>query len=222
MAGERILIVEDESRIVAVLERYLRAEGYAVERAGNGRDALALWRAAAPDLILLDLMIPAPDGLAVAQTIREHDSVPIIMLTARVEENDRLRGLEIGADDYIIKPFSPREVVARVRAVLRRASGLARAPQHHRVGELSIDLDAFEARCGETRLELSPTQLRLLASLAAHAGQAVTRAALAESQPNAFSDERTIDAHVKNLRARLGPCREQLVTVRGVGYRLLP
>jgi DNA-binding response OmpR family regulator len=222
MAGERILIVEDESRIVEVLERYLRAEGYRVERAGNGRDALAMWRAASPDLILLDLMIPEPDGLEVARTIRAHDTVPIIMLTARVEEIDHLHGLDLGADDYIDKPFSPREVVARVRAVLRRSTGPARAPQHHRVGELTIDLDAFEAHCGKRPLKLSPTQLRLLASLAAQAGRAVSRQALAQAQPNTFSDERTIDAHVKNLRARLGPCRGQLVTVRGVGYRLRP
>jgi two-component system response regulator BaeR/two-component system response regulator AdeR len=222
VAGERILIVEDESRIVEVLERYLRAEGYAVERAGNGRDALALWRASAPDLILLDLMIPDPDGLSVASTIRAEDSVPIIMLTAMVDEGDRLRGLALGADDYISKPFSPREVVARVRAVLRRASGQTRAPQHHRIGGLNIDLVAFEAHCGSKRLELSPTQLRLLSALAAGSPQVLSRQELAAVQTSTFADERTIDAHIKNLRARLGPCRGQLRTVRGIGYQLTP
>lgn len=222
MAGERILIVEDESRIAAVLERYLRADGFTVERAGDGRRALELWRAADPDLILLDLMIPDPDGLEVARHIRRTSDVPIIMVTAKVEEIDRLLGLQIGADDYVTKPFSPREVVARVKAVLRRASGQVREATHHVVGPLTVDLGAFEARCHGQPLALSPTQLRLLATLAAHPGKAFHRHELLESQPTGFADERTVDAHVKNLRQRLGACSEQLETVRGVGYRLRP
>ncbi len=222
MAGQRILIVEDEARIGAVLERYLRAEGFQVERAADGRRALELWRAANPDLILLDLMIPEIDGLEVARRVRRESDVPIIMITAKVDEIDRLVGLELGADDYVAKPFSPREVVARVKAVLRRAGGQVRGATHHAVGAITIDLDAFEARCGAQVLQLSPTQLRLLATLAARPGRAFARQELLEAHTDGFADERTVDAHVKNLRRRLGACGEQLETVRGVGYRLRP
>lgn len=222
MPGERILIVEDESRIATVLERYLRAEGYQVERAGDGKRALELWRAAQPDLILLDLMLPDLDGGAVARRVRETSAVPIIMLTAKVEEEDRIVGLELGADDYVTKPFSPREVVARVRAVLRRAAGHVQAARHHRAGRLRVDLNAFEAYCDQARLDVSPTQFRVLAALAARSGEALHRHELLAELPDGFSDERTVDAHVKNLRRRLGACAEQLETVRGVGYRLRP
>jgi len=222
MPGERILIVEDESRIATVLERYLRAEGYQVERAGDGKRALELWRAAQPDLILLDLMLPGLDGGAVARRVRETSAVPIIMLTAKVEEEDRIVGLELGADDYVTKPFSPREVVARVRAVLRRAAGHLQPARHHRVGRLRVDLNAFEAYCDQERLDVSPTQFRVLAALAARSGEALHRNELLAELPDGFSDERTVDAHVKNLRRRLGACAEQLETVRGVGYRLRP
>jgi DNA-binding response OmpR family regulator len=220
VAGERILIVEDEPRIAQVLERYLRADGFQVETAGSGRRALELWRAANPDLILLDLMIPEVDGLAVARQVRRTSSVPIIMVTAKVEEVDRLVGLELGADDYVTKPFSPREVVARVRAVLRRAAGQVRSAEHYAVGELVIDMDAFQARCGDTALDLSPTQLRMLATMAAQPGKAFRRQELLEGNVDGFADERTVDAHVKNLRRRMGTCGALLETVRGVGYRL--
>ena len=222
MAGERILIVEDEARIADVLERYLRADGFRVERAADGRRALELWRAADPDLILLDLMIPEPDGLEVARRIRAASEVPIVMVTAKVEEADRLEGLGLGADDYVAKPFSPREVVARVHAVLRRSSGRVRAPRHHAAGDLEIDLDAIEARCRGVRLELSPAQFQLLAAMLARSGQALRREELLDALEGSWADERTIDAHVKNLRRRLGPCRERLETVRGVGYRVRP
>ncbi len=156
MAEKRILVVEDEARIADILERYLRAEGFATERATNGRQALELWRAFQPDLILLDLMLPEISGLDVARTIRAKSDVPILMVTAKADEVDRLLGLELGADDYITKPFSPREVVARVRAVLRRAGGAARAAQRYRVGAIEVDLDAFEARCGGAPVSLAP------------------------------------------------------------------
>ncbi|MFO7544485.1 MAG: response regulator [Trueperaceae bacterium] len=222
MAGERILIVEDEARIARVLERYLRAEGFQVETAGDGRRALELWRAANPDLILLDLMIPAVDGLSVARQVRRASSVPIIMVTAKVEEVDRLVGLELGADDYVAKPFSPREVVARVKAVLRRAAGQVRSAEHYAVGDLFIDMDAFQARCADHALDLSPTQLRMLATMAAQPGKAFRRQELLEGNVDGFADERTVDAHVKNLRRRMGTCGALLETVRGVGYRLRP
>lgn len=222
VAGERILIVEDEARIADVLERYLRAEGFRVERARDGRRALELWRAAAPDLILLDLMIPEMDGIAVTRAVRRESDVPIVMVTARVEEVDRLVGLELGADDYVTKPFSPREVVARVKAVLRRSSGRPSHVPSAVVGGLEVDLGAFIARCRGDELRLSATQLRLLAVLAGQPGRAFTRSELLDAYGGDVMDERTIDAHVKNLRQRLGTCADQLETVRGVGYRLRP
>jgi len=220
MGPKRILVVEDETRIADILERYLRAEGFETERASNGKQALALWRAFKPDLILLDLMLPEISGLEVARTIRAKSDVPIMMVTAKADEVDRLVGLEIGADDYIVKPFSPREVVARVRAVLRRTLGGGKTAQRWQVGPLEVDLDSFEANCGGAPVSLSPTQLRLLAVLAAAAGRALTRHELLNELSDAYVDTRTIDAHVKNLRRRLGSCGEMIETVRGVGYRL--
>ncbi|WP_457627258.1 response regulator transcription factor [Oceanithermus sp.] len=220
MAEKRILVVEDEARIADILERYLRAEGFVTERASNGRQALELWRAFQPDLILLDLMLPEIGGLEVARTIRAKSDVPILMVTAKADEVDRLVGLELGADDYITKPFSPREVVARVRAVLRRTGGGVRPAQRYRVGAIEVDTGAFEARCGGAPVSLSPTQLRLLAALAAAEGRALSRHELLDQLGEAYVDERTVDAHVKNLRRRLGPCGAQIETVRGVGYRL--
>jgi DNA-binding response OmpR family regulator len=218
--NERILIVEDEPRIADVLERFLRAAGYLTERASSGRRALELWRAANPDAILLDLMIPDMDGLEVARKVRATSDVPILMVTARADEVDRLVGLELGADDYIAKPFSPREVVARLRAVLRRSQGTLRHARRFAVGPLEIDLDAFEARCDGTPLALSPTQLRLLGVLAEQPNRAFQRSELLDALQDPTADTRTVDAHVKNLRQRLGACAERLETVRGVGYRL--
>ena len=222
MAGELILILEDEPRIAAVLERYLQADGFRCEVAGTGRRALELWRGAHPDLLLLDLMVPDIDGLEVARRVRGESSLPIIMLTARGEELDRLLGLELGADDYIPKPFSPREVVARVKAVLRRARGDVRPPARLLVGSLELDLNSFECRCHEETLDLTPLQLRLLAVLAASPGRVYPRREIMDALREGQEDERVIDAHVKNLRQRLGACAEQLETIRGVGYRLRP
>ncbi|MEJ2665513.1 MAG: response regulator transcription factor [Deinococcales bacterium] len=217
---ETVLIVEDEPRIADVLERYLRDAGYRTERASTGRRALEAWRAAAPDVIVLDLMIPEIDGLEVTRTVRASSDVPILMVTARAEEVDRLVGLELGADDDLVKPFSPREVVARVRAVLRRARGDLKPAQRFSAGPLAVDLDAFEARCEQTRLPLSPTQLRLLGALAQHPNRAFHRRELLDVLDDPSADTRTVDAHIKNLRRRLGPCADMLETVRGVGYRL--
>lgn len=221
MPGELILIVEDEARIADLLERGLRSAEYRTERAATGGRALELWRSAAPSLILLDIMIPSPNGLEVLQTIRRESEVPVIVVSARVEELDRLLGLELGADDYILKPFSPREVLLRVRNVLRRVQGQhLKARQSWQIGELSIDLDAHEARCGDEVLPLTPTHLRLLATLAAHPGRALTRHELMDGFADGPLDERTVDTHIRNLRARLGACEGVLETVRGVGYRL--
>jgi DNA-binding response OmpR family regulator len=224
MAGELILIVEDEARIAELLERGLQAAGYRTERAANGRRALELWRAANPNLLLLDLMIPEPDGLEVMRRIRAESEVPILILTARIEEVDRLLGLELGADDYILKPFSPREVILRVKTVLRRVQGAAhgglRPRQRLVVGALELDLEAFEARCGGELLPLTRTHLQLLALLAARPGRAFNRLELLGALGDPGLDERTVDAHIKNLRLRLGACGGLLETVRGVGYRL--
>jgi two-component system alkaline phosphatase synthesis response regulator PhoP len=219
-----ILIVEDEIELVRVLRDYLERAGFRVQAASNGTEAVSHFRHAAPDLVLLDLNLPGLDGLDVARQMRRSSEVPIIMLTARVEETDRLIGLELGADDYITKPFSPREVVARVRAVLRRAQGRAEAPSVIRASDIEIDVGRHRVLKGGTAVDLTPTEFALLAALAAQPGRAYTRLQLLEaSQGEAYEGyERTIDAHIKNLRAKIeaDPRRPAYIeTVFGVGYR---
>ncbi len=221
MPGELILIVEDEARIAELLERGLQAAGYRTERAATGRRALELWRAANPNLILLDLMIPEPGGLEVLSHIRRESEVPVLIVTAKVEEVDILVGLELGADDYILKPFSPREVILRVKTVLRRTQGSGMRPRERlKIGDLELDMEAFEARCNNEVLPLTRTHLNLLAELASRPGRAFSRMELLDAIGEANLDERTVDAHIKNLRSRLGVHGELLETVRGVGYRL--
>ena len=217
-----VLVVEDEGRLAEILEEYLRREGFRTERARDGPRALELWRAARPDLILLDIMLPEMDGREVARRIRAESSVPIIMLTALDDEVDRLVGLGLGADDYVVKPYSPREVVARVKAVLRRTSGQVVVQETFVVGGLELDLGRFEARCNGESVNLTTSELRLLAHLARVPGLVRNRAELlaAVGDPQRFTDERTVDAHIKNIRRKLGACAEQIETVRGVGYRL--
>jgi|SRR5690606_19903055 len=217
-----ILIVEDEGRLAEILEEYLRREGFRAERARDGLRALELWRAARPDLILLDIMLPELDGREVARRIRAESDVPIIMLTALDDEVDRLVGLGLGADDYVVKPYSPREVVARVKAVLRRSGGQVVTPESYTVGALEIDAARYEARCQGESLALTVSELRLLALLAKAPGLVRNRAELltAVGDQERFADERTVDAHIKNLRRKLGACAQQVETVRGVGYRL--
>jgi two-component system response regulator BaeR/two-component system response regulator AdeR len=217
-----ILIVEDEARLAEILEDYLKREGYRTERAKDGGRALELWRAAQPDLILLDIMLPVLDGLEVARRIRSESDVPIIMLTARDDEVDRLLGLGLGADDYVVKPYSPREVVARVKAVLRRTKGTVLAPEIFRVGSLEVNLAAFEAHCKGEPIDLTTSELKLLALLAKEPNRVRGRAELlaVTGDAESFADERTVDAHIKNIRRKLGECGEQIETVRGVGYKL--
>lgn len=222
MAGERILVIEDETRIAEVLELFLRAEGFHTERAADGLRALEYWRVSSPDLILLDLMIPGVGGLEVLRTIRRTSAVPVLIVTARVEDVDRLVGLELGADDYILKPFNPREVVARVKAVLRRTTGQWNLPKRYVAGPVVVDMDLFQAYCQQEPLSLTALQFRLLAKLAAHPGKAFSRSELLDVFEGEAPDERTIDAHIKNLRSRMNGCGERLETVRGVGYRLKP
>lgn len=219
-----ILIIEDEPELVKVLRSYLEQAGYTVLTAGRGDTGLSTWEHKRPDLVLLDLNLPGLDGLDVAREIRRKSDTPIIMLTARVEEMDELIGLEIGADDYLPKPFSPRVVVARVRALLRRmAAGPAAAP-FLRVADLEIDQESHTVSRAGQHVDLTPTEFNLLAGMAAQPGRVFTRLQLLEfSQGTAFEGyERTVDAHIKNLRAKLetDPKKPRYVeTVFGIGYK---
>ncbi len=221
-----ILIIEDEIELVRVLRSYLEQANFTVLSAVQGDTGLTLWAHKHPDLVILDLNLPGMDGLDVAREIRRKSDTPIIMVTARVEETDRLIGLELGADDYITKPFSPREVVARVRAVLRRA-GLPRAKNNVlRSGSLEIDLDAHTVSREEETIDLTPTEFKLLETLAARPGRVFSRLQLLEaSQGDAYEGyERTIDAHIKNLRAKIEPDTKNpyyIETVFGIGYRFV-
>lgn len=219
-----ILIVEDEARLAEILEDYLKREGYKTERAKDGLRALELWRSAEPDMILLDLMLPELDGFEVARRIRAESDVPIIMLTARDEEIDKLLGLGLGADDYVVKPYSPREVVARLKAVLRRSSGQLVPPEVYEVGAIRVDLAKYIALCNDVEVDLTVSELRLLGALAKEPSTVKGRPELlaASGDTDRFADERTVDAHVKNIRKKLGECGTKLETVRGVGYRLRP
>lgn len=219
-----ILIIEDEVELVKVLRSYLEQAGFTVIAAYRGDDGLTAWENRRPDLVILDLNLPGMDGLDVARQIRRKSNTPIIMLTARVEEADQLIGLELGADDYITKPFSPRVVVARVRALLRRVESPVESPRLLRVADLEIDLGGHMVHRNGEPVELTPTEFNLLATLAAQPGRAFTRLQLLEaSQGMAYEGyERTIDAHIKNLRAKLesDPRNPQYIeTVFGVGYR---
>ncbi len=222
--NERILVVDDEPKIVKLARDYLEQSGYGVLTAVTGTTALAIARADKPDLVVLDLNLPGMDGLDVCRQLRRESDVPIIMLTARIEETDRLIGLELGADDYITKPFSPRELVARVRAVLRRANGSLNQPDLIRVGDLEIDLQGHRANQNGEPLHLTRIEFNLLALLAQHPGQAFSRQRLLE-QLHGFSHDgfdRSIDAHVKNLRRKIEPDLSNptyILTVYGIGYR---
>jgi two-component system alkaline phosphatase synthesis response regulator PhoP len=219
-----ILIIEDEPELVKVLRSYLEQAGFIVLSAGRGDTGLSIWEHKRPDLVILDLNLPGMDGLDVAREMRRKANTPIIMLTARVEETDQLIGLELGADDYIPKPFSPRVVVARARALLRRSEA-APAPAHLlRVADLEIDLDGHTVQRGGEALDLTPTEFGLLAALAAQPGRAFSRLQLLEASQGAAYEgyERTIDAHIKNLRAKIEPDPKNphyIETVFGVGYR---
>lgn len=219
-----ILIIEDEPDLVKVLRSYLEQSGYTVLTAYRGDSGLSTWEHKRPDLVILDLNLPGLDGLDVAREIRRKSETPILMLTARVEETDQLIGLELGADDYITKPFSPRIVVARVRALLRRAGSGPVAPQVLRAADLEIDLDAHTVQRAGERIDLTPTEFNLLAAMAGQPGRAFTRLQLLEAgQGTAYEGyERTIDAHVKNLRAKIEPNSKKpryIETVFGIGYR---
>lgn len=224
-----ILVVDDEPNIVQICRDYLAAGGFGVVTAGDGPQGLALARREKPDLIVLDLMLPGMDGLDVCRELRRESGglgrVPIIMLTARVEETDKLIGLAVGADDYLTKPFSPRELVARVRAVLRRTEG---APNTDviRAGALTLDRARYKVMLPDREETLTPTEFEILAALASQPGRVFSRAQLLTvARGVAFeSYERAIDSHIRNLRRKLEPADrpeapEYIITVHGVGYK---
>jgi two-component system alkaline phosphatase synthesis response regulator PhoP len=221
---QTILVVDDERRIAQIAQDYLQHAGYAVITTGDGVEALALARERHPDLVVLDLGLPRLDGLDVVRRLRRESSVPVIILTARVDESDRLTGLELGADDYITKPFSPRELVARVRAVLRRAEpGIGSDGTLHRA-DLVIDTARMKVTRAGTPIDVTTTELQLLAALARQPGRIFTRAQLLDAArgTQVESFERAIDAHIKNLRRKLEPDPHNpryLLTVYGLGYK---
>lgn len=224
--SKKILVVDDEPEIVKLVRAYLEQAGFSVVTAAEGQEALAVFRHEYPNLVILDLNLPGMDGLDVCRALRRTSDVPIIMLTARIEETDRLIGLELGADDYVVKPFSPREIVARTRAVLRRAEGEPVSPDILNSGDLSLDLIRRTATLAEEVLDLTTMEFDLLTLLVMHPGQVFTRIQLLERlQEHAYLGyERTIDVHIKNLRKKLrdDPKNPHFIgTVRGVGYHFV-
>ena len=219
-----VLVVEDERQIAQIARDYLQHAGYTVITSGDGIEALALARDRGPDLVVLDLGLPRLDGMEVARRLRRESDVPIIMLTARAEESDRLAGLDVGADDYIMKPFSPRELVARVRAVLRRYEHPSAGATLLQRGDVTIDVSSMSvARRGQS-IDLTVTELQLLAALARHPGRVFTRTQLLDAVhgSDVESFERAIDVHIKNIRRKLerDPRHPQYVlTVYGIGYK---
>jgi len=223
---KKILVVDDEQQLVKVLRGYLEKAGYAVVTAYDGLEALNVMQKEKPDFAILDLNLPGMDGLDVCKTIRRDSDIPILMLTARVEETDKLIGLELGADDYVVKPFSPREVVARVRTILRRVStSTGSKGEVIRIGDLFIDMDKHTVQVGEKNVELTRTEFDILVTLARQPRRVFSRLQIMEqAQGQAFEGyERTIDAHIKNLRIKIEPNPKQptyIQTVFGVGYKL--
>lgn len=221
---ELILVVDDEPKIVRLARDYLEKNGFRVTSAADGQSALAAARREKPDLIILDLMLPQLDGREVCKILRRESDVPVIMLTALAEEVDQVTGLEIGADDYITKPFSPRALVARVRALLRRTRGGVKAPSLIRAGELEIDSARYTVTYKNTPIKLTPNEFKLLYLMASHSGQTLTREQLLDDLHGAASSiDRSIDSHIKNLRKKLETASGESIieTVYGIGYRFL-
>lgn len=224
--NETILVVDDEPKILQLAKDYLVDNGFKVLTSGDGVQALAIARQEKPDLIVLDLMLPGMDGLDVCRTIRRDSDVPIIMLTARAEEADQLIGLELGADDYITKPFSPRALVARVRALLRRARGDLRQEETLRSGSLELDLKRMEVKLSGEIIRLTRSEYSLLETLVKHEGQPLSREQLLEHLHGvAFGGvDRSVDSHIKNLRKKIEPDPTEPIyiqTVYGFGYKFL-
>lgn len=218
-----VLVVEDELTLAQTIELYLRKENYQTERAGDGVRALELFRAAKPDLVILDLGLPKLDGLEVLKTIRSESNVPVLILTARAEEVDELLGLGLGADDYIVKPASARKLMARVKALLRRNTPLVQEQSVVRLSGLEVDTYSRQIRVGGKVCDMTPTEFNLLHHLAKTPGRAISRQELYETaMPESDAYERAVDIHVTNVRRKLKEAGlgGVLETVRGVGYRL--
>lgn len=223
MNAPLILIVEDETKLARLLEEYLQQSGFRTDHLERGDQVIPWVRKQPPDLILLDLMLPGRDGMEVCRELRQFSRVPVIMTTARVEEIDRLLGLELGADDYVCKPYSPREVVARVKAVLRRLD--PRRDDQGAQPQIKLDMERFEVRIGGRLLELTAVELRLLGAFLEHPGRVFSRNQLMDHlyRDNRVVTDRTVDSHIKNLRRKLAerlPDREVIRSVYGVGYKL--
>ncbi len=221
---ELILVVDDEPKVARLARDYLEKNGFRVLTASDGQSALTTARREKPDLIVLDLMLPNIDGREVCKILRRESDVPIIMLTALAEEVDQITGLEIGADDYITKPFSPRALVARVRALLRRAKGEIKAPSIIRVGGLEVDSERYSVTFNGSVVKLTPNEFKLLQLLASRPGQTLTREQLLDDMHGvASSFDRSIDSHIKNLRKKLETASGQTMieTVYGIGYRFI-
>ena len=221
---KEILVVDDEPRIAEICRDYLQRAGFKVITAATGEDALTLARTRRPDLIVLDLRLPRMDGLDVTRALRRQSNVPIIMLTARVEESDKLIGLELGADDYLTKPFSPRELVARVRAVFRRIDIGPGQSDVIRALDVTLDVPRMQARVGRRSIDLTSTEFELLATMMRQPGRVFTRSQLLDAirGVEVESFDRAIDAHVKNLRRKIEPDPHDpryVLTVYGVGYK---
>jgi DNA-binding response OmpR family regulator len=217
-----ILVVDDDEHIRELASLYLEKEGYQVLCASDGPAALETMRTAGPALVVLDLMLPGIDGFEVCKRLRQHSDVPILMLTARNEDVDKIVGLELGADDYLTKPFNPREMVARVKAILRRYAGGQRPGPVILVGPLSVDRPRREARVGERELTLRAKEFDLLATLADNAGIVLTREQLLDLVwgYDFYGETRTVDVHVQHLRQKLADSGVAIQTVRGIGYKL--
>ncbi len=223
---QTILVVEDEQGIASFVAAYLRKEGFAVQVTGSGRDALSLVASQQPSLVVLDLMLPDLDGLEVCRRIRQASDLPVLMLTARDDDLDKIAGLEVGADDYLTKPFNPRELVARVKAILRRSAHASRPGAGGGVlrhGDLVLDAGRRECRVGEREIRLAPKEFDLLWELIDHRGLVLTRDQLLERVwgYTFAGDTRTVDVHVRQLRRKLGDA-SPIVTVWGIGYKSGP
>ena len=224
MAREKILVVDDEVKIVRVVKAYLEKEGYQVAEAYDGRQALESARREHPDLVILDLMLPEMSGWDVCRTLRQESNIPVIMLTAQDEDTDKIVGLELGADDYVTKPFNPKELMARVHAILRRVGRQAVETRILGSGELKIDLDRREVRVAGAEVHVTPTEFDLLVTLAEHPGRVHTREQLMDRVLGGTMEgyDRAIDSHIKNLRQKIEPDPRKpryVLTAFGVGYK---
>lgn len=217
-----ILIVDDEDNIRGLIRKYAIFEGYQVTEAANGLEAIEMCREGKFDLIIMDVMMPEVDGFSAVREIRKTSDVPVIMLSARGEEYDRLRGFELGVDDYVVKPFSPRELMMRIAAILKRVTGGASdAPEVVKLGDLTVDFTARRVTIGDTDLQLSPKEYELLFYMVRNRGIALTRERLISEVwgYDFYGDDRTLDTHIKLLRKSLGAYADRITTLRGVGYR---